>query len=179
MDGERIVASRIGAVFACTGTTKEYAQLLSQHTGLPVYSFKEAKSIVTKGSEIIYLGWVMASKIQGYGKATKQYRVKAACGVCMGASGTQIQEIREKNHISETVPFFSMQGGFDINKLHGIYKMMMTVMAKTAGKGLAEKTDRTPDEDMMLNMMCNGANYVSENNMKDLLKWYNASAYKA
>ena len=72
-----------------------------------------------------------------------------------------------------------MQGGFDINKLHGIYKMMMTVMAKTVGKGLADKTDRTPDEDRMLDMMRNGANYVSENNMKNLLEWYDASAQKS
>lgn len=161
-----------------TGTTKEYAFLLGKYTGLSVLSLKEAKDKVTKGSKIIYLGWVMAGKIQGYSKATKQYKVKAVCGVCMGATGTQIPEIREKNRISETVPVFSMQGGFDINKLHGIYKMMMTVMAKTAGKGLAEKTDRTPDEDMMLDMMLNGANYVSENNMENLLDWYNSSSQR-
>lgn len=162
-----------------TGTTKAYAQLLGQHTGLPVVSLEKAKDKVTQGAEIIYLGWVMASKIQGYGKAAKRYKVKAVCGVCMGATGTQIPEIRERNHISKGTPVFSMQGGFDINKLHGIYKMMMTVMAKTVGKGLADKTDRTPDEDRMLNMMRNGANYVSENNMKNLLEWYNASAQKS
>lgn len=162
-----------------TGTTKEYAHLLGQNTGLPVFSLEEAKGKVAKDSEIIYLGWVMASKIQGYNKATKKYKVKAVCGVCMGATGTQIPEIREKNQITEKVPLFTMQGGFDINKLHGIYKMMMTVMAKTAGKGLSEKTNRTPDEDVMLEMILHGANYVSENNMKDVLEWYDTITQNA
>lgn len=162
-----------------TGTTKEYAVLLGQHTGLPILSFEEAVGKIPKGSEIIYLGWVMAGKVQGYAKASKKYKVKAVCCVCMGKTGTQINEIREKNQILETVPVFSMQGGFDINKLHGIYKMMMKIMEKTAGKGLAEKTDRTPDEDVMLEMMLHGADYVSENNMKDLFEWYDSSTQKA
>ena len=59
-----------------------------------------------------------------------------------------------------------------MNKLHGMYKLMMQVMAKTAGKGLAEKTDRTPDEDVMLDMMLHGGNYVSEENLRPVLDWY-------
>ncbi len=162
-----------------TGTTKEYAVLLAHHTGLPVYSLKEAKGMIRNESEIIYLGWLMASKVQGYDKASKQYKVKAVCGVCMGATGSQIKEIREKNQIPEKTAVFSMQGGFDINKLHGIYRMMMTVMAKTAGKSLAEKTDRTPEEDVMLDMMLHGANCVGEDNLKDVLSWYSAEIYDA
>ena len=48
-----------------TGTTKEYAVLLGLHTGLPVFPLTDAKKMIAKGSAIIYLGWVMASKIQG------------------------------------------------------------------------------------------------------------------
>lgn len=162
-----------------TGTTKEYAELLGHHTGLPVYSLKEAKDMISNGVEIIYLGWIMASKVQGYDKASKQYKVKAVCGVCMGATGSQITEIRAKNHIPEKTAVFSMQGGFDISKLHGIYKMMMTIMIKTAGKGLAEKTDRTPDEDVMLDMMLHGANHVGGENLKNVLDWYNSEIDKA
>lgn len=157
-----------------TGTTKEYALLLGRHTGLPVYSLKDAKENIASNADIIYMGWIMASKIQGYDKAIKQYHVKAVCGVCMGATGSQIEEIRNKNQIPSTTAVFSMQGGFDINKLHGIYKMMMKIMVKTAGKSLAEKTDRSKDEDIMLEMMLHGGNYVSENNMKDVFDWYSA-----
>lgn len=159
-----------------TGTTKEYAVLLGKHTGLPVCSLNDASGVITNGSEIIYLGWIMAGKIQGYEQAAKKYNVKAVCGVCMGATGSQLKEIRSKNQIPKTIAVFSMQGGFDINKLHGIYKMMMKVMVKTAGKSLADKKDRTKDEDVMLDMMLNGANHVNENNMKGLLEWYASAA---
>ena len=49
---------------------------------------------------------------------------------------------------------------------------MMNIMVKTAGKALAEKTDRTPEEDDMLDMMVNGGNRVSVQNLKAVIAWY-------
>lgn len=49
---------------------------------------------------------------------------------------------------------------------------MMTVMMKTAGKGLADKTNRTPEEDEMLEMMTKGGSRVSEKNLDVILEWY-------
>jgi hypothetical protein len=153
------------------GTTEQYAKLLSARTGLPAYPLTQ-HTAVPKGAEILYLGWVMASTVKGYKKAAESYNVRALCGVCMGATGSQIAEVRKANHVPEELPVFTMQGGFDLKKLSGTYKMMMNVMAKTAGKKLAEKTDRTPDEDQMLDMMLHGGNYVSEENLSALLTWY-------
>lgn len=158
-----------------TGTTEQYAKLLSEAIKLPAYPL--SASAVPKGAEIIYMGWLMASGVKGLKKAEKQYRVKAVCGVCMGATGSQLAEIRKANAIPEAMPVFSMQGGFDMSKLRGIYKLMMSVMVKTAGKGLSEKADRTADEDMMLQMMLHGGNYVSMENLKAVLDWY--GEYKA
>lgn len=83
------------------GSTAEYAQLLGKKLNLPVYSIKQAKNKVSCGSEIIYLGWIMAGEIKGYKKATKLYKVRAVCGVGMGQTGTQLKEIRNKNAISQ------------------------------------------------------------------------------
>lgn len=116
----------------------------------------------------------MASEVKGYKKAAAKYHVSAVCGVCMGATGSQIKEVRGKNAIPADIEVFTLQGGFDINKLHGVYKMMMTVMRKTAGKGLADKKDRTIEEDQMLDMMMNGRSFVREENMKAVLEWYQA-----
>lgn len=68
-------------------------------------------------------------------------------------------------------PLFTLQGGFDIQKLNGVYKLMMTIMVKTAGKGLAEKQDRTPDEDVMLEMLTQGGSRVSADNLAEVLAW--------
>ena len=154
-----------------TGYTAEYARLLGERTGLPVYSLAEAERKLAAGNRVIYLGWLMAGKVQGYKKAAKRYKVQAVCGVGMGGNGSQLQEVRKANAISEKTPLFTLQGGFDINKLSGVYKLMMTIMVKTAGKGLAEKQDRTPEEGVMLDMLTRGGSRVSAENLAEVLAW--------
>ena len=104
-----------------TGSTAEYAQLLGNELNLPVHSLQQAKNKVLSGSEIIYLGWIMAGGIKGYKEAAKLYKVRAVCGVSMG---------------------------------------------------LANKTDRTPEEDDMLDMMVNGGKRVSLQNLNAVTEWY-------
>lgn len=93
----------------------------------------------------------------------------------MGQTGTQLTEVRTKNRIPQRIPLFTLQGTFDINKLHGIYKMMMNIMVKTAGKALADKNDRTQEDDDMLDMMMSGSNRVKEENLNDIVKWYDSN----
>ena len=155
-----------------TGSTAEYAQLLGNELNLPVHNLQQAKNKVLVGSEIIYLGWIMAGGIKGYKEAAKLYKVRAVCGIGMGQTGTQLKEVRDKNAIPQRIPLFTLQGNFDVKKLHGAYRFMMNVMVKTAGKGLANKTDRTPEEDDMLDMMVNGGKRVSLQNLKAVTEWY-------
>lgn len=155
-----------------TGYTRQYAQMLSEKTGLPVYSSAEAASKLPQGSGVIYLGWLMAGKVQGYAKAAKRYRTAAVCGVGMGATGSQLVDVHKANALPQSLPVFTLQGGFDMTRLRGIYKLMMTVMAKTVGKKLAGKTDRTPEEDDMLELLVHGGSRVREENLSAVLAWY-------
>lgn len=155
-----------------TGSTKSYAEMLSHSTGLPVFSLGEAKGKLSGGAKIIYLGWIMASGVKGYSDAARRFDVKAVCAVGMGRTGTQLKEVREKNKLRDKTPLFTLQGNFDIKKLHGVHRAMMEVMVKTVGKALADKPDRTPDEDDMLDMMLNGSPRVRAENLKGVLAWY-------
>ena len=146
-----------------TGRTAEYAQLLGKELNLPVHSLQQAKNKVLVGSEIIYLGWIMAGGIKGYKEAAKLYKVRAVCGIGMGQTGTQLKEVRDKNAIPQRIPLFTLQGNFDVKKLHGAYRFMMNVMVKT---------DRTPEEDDMLDMMVNGGKRVSLQNLNAVTEWY-------
>ena len=157
-----------------TGSAERYALLLAEQTRLPVYSLTEAKKTVSTGAEVIYLGWIMAGSVKGYAEAAKRYRVRAVCGVGMGQTGTQADSVRKKSAISADIPLFTLQGNFDVKKLHGVYRLMMEIMVKTAGKGLAEKEDRTPEEDDMLDMMRCGGERVKEENLSAVLDWYSA-----
>ena len=155
-----------------TGYTRQYAQLLAKKTGLPVYSLEEAGKKLPRGNAVIYLGWLMAGKVQGYAKAARRYQVAAVCGVGMGPTGSQMEDLRKANALSDAMPVFTLQGGFDLARLKGVYKLMMTVMGKTVGKALADKADRTPEEDAMLDMMRNGGSRVSEENLTAVVSWY-------
>ena len=157
-----------------TGSTERYAKLLAQKTGLPAYSLAEAKKQVFAGAEVIYLGWIMAGSVKGYAEAAKRYRVRAVCGVGMGQTGTQTDSVRKKSSVPADIPLFTLQGTFDVKKLHGVYRIMMEIMVKTAGKGLAEKSDRTPEEDDMLDMMLHGGERVKAENLSAVLDWFSA-----
>ena len=154
-----------------TGYTAEYAYLLGSKTGLPVYALADAAGQLPEGSSVLYLGWLMAGKVQGYQKAAKRYRIAAVCGVGMGPTGSQLQDLRRTNGFPASLPVFTLQGGFDLSRLRGVYKLMMTVMKKTAGKGLAEKENRTPEEGAMLDLLTNGGSRVSEENLAAVLEW--------
>lgn len=154
-----------------TGSTARYAKMLGHELSVSVYSADEAKKNVPAGAEILYLGWIMASGIKGYVDIVKRYKVLAVCAVGMGQTGTQVKEIRAKNTIPDQIPLFTLQGNFDVAKLHGAYKLMMGMMVKTAGKALADKADRTPEEDDMLDMMMNGGNRVQFENLKAVIDW--------
>ena len=156
-----------------TGSTKRYAELLARETGLPAYSMAEAERSVPTGAEIIYLGWIMAGSVKGYA-AAKRWSVRAVCAVGMGRTGTQTDSVRKKSAIPASIPVFTLQGNFDVKKLRDVYRLMMELMVKTAGKSLAAKPDRTPEEDDMLDMMLHGGQRVGIENLRAVLDWYGA-----
>lgn len=53
-----------------------------------------------------------------------------------------------------------------------MYRLMMEVMVKTAGKALTSKSGRTAEEDDMLDMMTNGGERVRAENLHAVLTWY-------
>lgn len=154
-----------------TGYTQQYAHLLGEATGLPVHPLSDASTIVKRGAEIIYLGWLMAGSVKGYKKAARRYHIRAVCCVGMGEGSSQEAEIRKRYSIHE-IPVFVLQGGFDIDRLHGIYRIMMNTMIKTIGKALAEKPDKTQEEADMLDMMLHSGSHVSMENLGPVLQWW-------
>lgn len=155
-----------------SGFTAEYARLLGSQLKLPVFSLKEASKDLKSGAEVLYLGWLMAGQIKGFKQAAQRYRVPLVCGVGMGACGMQVEEARKANAIPADSALFTLQGGFDMKRLHGVYRLMMGMMKNTLGKKLAEKPDQTADEADMLDLLQNGGNRVSAENLQPILDFY-------
>ena len=155
-----------------TGYTAEYASLLGRETGLPVYSLEKALKNVALGTEVIYLGWLMASFIRGYDKAAKRFKICAVCGVGTGENGSQHPEVRKNNKISGDVPLFTLRGGLDMNKLKGLYKFMMNIVVKKLADDLYQKEQRTAEEEVTLGLLVHGGNCVSAENLAPVIDWY-------
>ena len=155
-----------------TGSAEQYAKMLAEQTGLPVFSMEEAKSEVEEGSEIIYLGWIMAAQVKGYKTAAKKYKIRAVCAVGMEKTGTRTEQIRKKTFVPAEVPLFTLQGNFNVKKLHGFYRLMMSMMVKMVTKQLVAKTDRTQRENEMLEIMLHGGEKVCAENLGEVINWY-------
>lgn len=151
-----------------TGHTAEYAKILGEKTGLPVYALSEVAKQLSNGTEIIYLGWLFANNIKGYKKAAKQYKISAICAVGLCDTGTALAEVRKINSISEETPLFTMQGGMDKTKLRGINKFMINMLTK----GLSSQKERSENDERMLHLLKNDQNYVSEENITAFMEWY-------
>lgn len=156
---------------SASGFTKKYAEMLSAETAFPVYNLKEAKEKLSKGAEIIYMGWLFAGGIKGYNNSIKKYSVKAVCAVGMGNPSDKVTgEIKNRHHI-ENIKLFYLQGGFDINKLHGLNKFLMRGMSKAIIKQIEAKSDKTPDDAVMLDMLINGKSMVNEDKLVPVIGW--------
>lgn len=110
-----------------TGHTRRYSLLLGDQLGLPVYSLDEAKSQLSDGCPVICLGWIHASRVKGYSKSASRFSVCAVCGVWLCDNGMLIYEVRKAPSIPEGIPLFTLQGGFDLRKLKGVDKLMISM----------------------------------------------------
>ena len=148
-----------------TGYTKQYAEMLGESLKVPVYNLKEAKSKLKKNDEIVFLGWICATKIQGLSKI-KNYNVK-----CIGAVGAYpveknyIESLIQANKVN--VELFYLRGGLDLNKLTGLKKKVLQFVGN-----MMEKENKAENQEM-IKLFKNGANYVSNENLEPMLKYIN------
>ena len=108
-----------------TGHTRQYALMLGEQIGLPVYSLDEANSQLFVGGPVIYLGWIHASHVKGYAKATSRFELCAVCAVGLCDTDTLTDQVRKATSIPEEIPLFTLQGGFDRSRLKGILWCLM------------------------------------------------------
>lgn len=150
-----------------SGTAKKYAELLSEKTGMAAFELSE-RAKVSADEEIIFIGWIMAGALQGFKEVREGFSaIKAVCGVGMMKSEKSAEEVKEKNGITE--PYFFLTGDFDINKLKGMYKMMMGMMLKMIKGKIKESGDEKGEE--MLKLLENGINGFDEKELDAVLEF--------
>lgn len=79
-----------------TGSSKKYAELLSEKLSLPFYPLAESDA-VAKDEEIVFIGWLMAGTVQGLAEVREKFgNIKCVCPVGLFTAEKTLTEIREK-----------------------------------------------------------------------------------
>lgn len=152
-----------------TGNTRAYAELLSEKTGLPLYTVKESKQL-EKNIPIIYMGWLMAGRIKDYEKAAKRFDIKILIGSCLGTTGSMDVSVRKSHKLPESFPVFTLWGGFDMKKLKGIYKFLMKIVGKAIKNKINQQETRSDEDLKIIDMLDNGGSAVDEKYLDGVLK---------
>lgn len=108
----------------------------------------------------------------GYKKAASRYKPGAVCAVGMSGVEGQREDIDKRNGIPAGTPVFCLQGGFEMDKLSGIPRLMMKLMRAAAGSTAAKKPEKTPEEKESLDLLLNGKNCVSAENLQEVIARY-------
>ena len=150
-----------------TGYTARYAAILSEKLGVPAYPLAEAHKALPAGTDVIYMGWLMAGSVKDCKKAAKRYALRAVIGVGLGDTGAQDEAARKACALPADVPVFTVQGGMDISRLRGPYKLVIRMLTKA----MAGKKDATPGEARMAELLQSGGDFVSERELAAVLAW--------
>ena len=150
-----------------TGYTARYAAMLSEKLGIPAHTLADAQKVLPSGTPVIYMGWLMAGSVKDCKKAAKRFAIRAVIGVGLGDTGAQHAAARKACAHPTDVPVFTVQGGMDISKLQGPYRLVIRLLTKA----MSAKKNRTPGEDRMVELLIHGGDYVSEKELSAVLAW--------
>ena len=150
-----------------TGYTARYAAMLSEKLGIPAHPLTLASKQLPAGTPVIYMGWLMAGSVKDCKRAAKRFAIQAVIGVGLGDTGAQDEAARKACALPAEVPVFTVQGGMDITKLKGPYKLVIKMLTRT----MAGKKDATPGEARMAELLQSGGDFVNEKELAAVLTW--------
>ncbi|MBQ1946058.1 MAG: hypothetical protein II343_03920 [Clostridia bacterium] len=156
-----------------TGYTAQYAQMISEKTGIPAYALDDAGKLADK-TKVLYMSWLMAGTLVNYKKAAEKFDVSAVCSVGLNATEEQIVATRKSSKIPETVKFFALQGGYNPGKLKGMYKFMMKIVTKVLIKKISSLPDQGEAEEKLIEVLRNGGSFVKEENIAGVAAYLEA-----
>ena len=157
-----------------TGHTQRYAKMFAEKTGLPLYTLQEAKKALSKGDPIIYFGWLLSGKIQGFEPAWTTYEVKAVASVGLYPDSARFRDHVGRNNILIDMEYFHLRGGIKTEELKGAPKILMNLMMRTIRTKQAKGQTVQPEEEAMLKAVNESADFVDENQLAGIFAWYDS-----
>ena len=149
-----------------TGFTARYAGMLARAAMIPAYDLDDRKERPAPGSPVIYLGWLRAEHIKGLAQARRHYDIQAVCAVGLSRGDQQRTEKLAAASRLGDVPLFYLRGGYAPEKVKGLDALMMKSFTK-----LLSKSPEGGGQPEMLELVRNGADFVSEDRLTPVLSW--------
>lgn len=149
-----------------TGSTKRYAEMLSEKTGFECVSLDSYSA--NEDDEVIYCGWIMMGDLQGYKKIKELAKIKVVVAVGMMGSEKAIEDMKAKNGIEE--PVFFLMGAFNMKKLSGMLKLMMGMALKMMKSQLKDADEK---DKKAIEMIEKGFDMVSEEKLQPVVDFLN------
>ena len=148
-----------------TGSTGRYSEMLSEATGLPAFSLKEAAERLKLNDEVFYLGWVMGGRIKGYNRAAMGYSIKGACAVGMNQREEDTaRAIKAKTGITNPeIKVFYARGAFYMDKLDAVHRLFMGIVLKRLKDNKGDKG--------LIKLIEEGGDFVDRANIKAAADW--------
>ena len=146
--------------YSQTGFTRQYAQWLAEELGCSCVPYEGRKQIDPAQYDLVIFGsWCHAGKIQKLKWFLNDFSVKEnsrkavfAVGA-IPSSSANVEQLFEQNMSAgerKKIPGFYLQGGLRYEKMSLSSRLMM----KAFSKMIAQKKDKTPDEEEMARMIC-------------------------
>ena len=152
------------------GSTERYAKMLSEKLSCPMVKLTDAGTI-DSDEEVIYMSWIMSGSLTDYAKAKELFKnIKAVCAVGMFSTEDKLNEVVEKSGIKEEV--FFLRGAFSMDRLTGMYKMMMGMAMKMI-KAKLKESDK-PEAKQFADMIDGGIDLVNETELEKVLQYLGA-----
>lgn len=139
---------------------------------IKVYSVTEAERSLESGTEIFYMGPLLAGHIEGVDQAVKRYQVRGVCGVGLSPSGRQVLETISRANYVPNAPIFYLQGGWAPKKVSWLKRRMVGMATKSLRESLQDKgSRRTPEEQAQLDLLVKGGSRVTFERLEAIRDW--------
>ena len=162
------------------GSSKRYAEILSNKYNIEMKNFNEIKDINIY-DKIIYIGSLYAGGVLGMKKTLNKLKdftnkkiIIATCGVADPLDQENIEAIRNnmkrqlKEEIFNIAHIYHIRGAIDYTKLSGKHKFMMKLLYKKCIK--IPEEERTPDMRGLIETYDQQVDFISEDFLKELEK---------
>lgn len=153
---------------SASGHAKWYAERLSEIINIPLFTLKQAKRKLKKGSSIYFISWIYENKLMSFEKLGR-YKICASIGVgIMPKSIENTENIKRESAIYG--PFFYARGGITKKKMKLRRRFNLKMITDDLSFKLLDKRANSAQIEM-LDAILKCKNFCDEKNLEEFLLW--------